>query len=277
MSLVLLSLLMVPISSGQTLKAQAILETKIVVAQKMDQIQYCYEQRLKQNPTISGRLGVGVSIDNGRVTGVRIYENTTGDRTIESCLMSKIRRWSFSTDTKEEIKLPFTLSADGAVATAAIDLPEWGEVNREAVRRAEVEAEQAAKAAEQAAKAAEQEAKAAEQVAKAAEQVAKPQTKSTNMGYPQDIEMFHRTRAKLPDCDGARECEAAFKSAESVARGLARRDAPAACKSIEGKFNMRSSKVLFVYLDDYYNPYPTDPDKRLIEYRWSVKCRLYPS
>jgi len=85
---------------------------KSVVAKKKGQVQYCYEQRLKENPNIGGRLAISVDIDHGRVTQVRIDENATGDKTIESCIKGKVKRWRFSTKVTESIFLPFALSTN---------------------------------------------------------------------------------------------------------------------------------------------------------------------
>jgi outer membrane biosynthesis protein TonB len=85
---------------------------KSVVAKKKGQVQYCYELRLKENPNIGGRLAISVDISAGRVTNVRIDENATGDKAIEGCVKSKVRRWRFSTDVTESIFLPFALSAN---------------------------------------------------------------------------------------------------------------------------------------------------------------------
>ncbi len=84
---------------------------KSVLRQKSGQVKYCYEQRLKENPNISGRIAVEVSISAGRVTSAIIVENTTGDSALESCVTRKIRGWRFSEDADGDIYLPFALSA----------------------------------------------------------------------------------------------------------------------------------------------------------------------
>jgi len=83
-----------------------------VVNRKKGQVQYCYELRLKENPSIGGRLAISVDIAAGRVTGVRIEENSTGDKAIESCVIGKVRRWRFPSDATESIYLPFALSSN---------------------------------------------------------------------------------------------------------------------------------------------------------------------
>ncbi len=74
------------------------------------QIKYCYEQRLKERPDISGRIAVDVDVSAGRVTSVVVSDNTTGDSALESCVKSKIRRWRFPSDFSDSIYLPFALS-----------------------------------------------------------------------------------------------------------------------------------------------------------------------
>ena len=85
---------------------------KSVVNKKRGQVQYCYEQRLKENPNIGGRISIGIDIVNGRVTKVMISENQTGDKAIESCIQGKVRRWRCSAEVSESIFLPFALSAN---------------------------------------------------------------------------------------------------------------------------------------------------------------------
>jgi hypothetical protein len=85
---------------------------KSVVSKKKGQVQYCYEQRLKENPNIGGRIAISVDIANGRVTAVNISENQTGDKAIESCIKGKVRRWRFGSEVTESIFLPFALSSN---------------------------------------------------------------------------------------------------------------------------------------------------------------------
>lgn len=87
-------------------------DIKKVVRAKAGQVKYCYDQRLKENPNISGRIAVDVSISGGRVTSVNIAENTTGDKGLESCVTRKIRAWRFPAEVEDDIYLPFALEAN---------------------------------------------------------------------------------------------------------------------------------------------------------------------
>lgn len=75
------------------------------------QVQACYEQRLKENPSLAGRLMVAVSVNAGRVTSVGIEENGTGDKGLETCVIGRVRTWRFDAGVTMDLYLPFSLSA----------------------------------------------------------------------------------------------------------------------------------------------------------------------
>lgn len=86
-------------------------QVRQVLRKYSGQVKYCYDLRLKENPNISGRLAVDVSVAAGRVTSVIIAENTTGDSELESCVKRKIRSWRFPADmTEEGLYFPFALT-----------------------------------------------------------------------------------------------------------------------------------------------------------------------
>jgi len=72
------------------------------------QVQWCYEQSLKRNPSLDGRIELDINIVRGSVKSVSIVENTTNDKAIESCVKSKARGWTFPPVT-EVITVPFAL------------------------------------------------------------------------------------------------------------------------------------------------------------------------
>ncbi len=53
----------------------------------------CYENALRNNPTLNGRVAVQFTIqERGNVSGARATENTTGDAGLASCVVGVIRR-----------------------------------------------------------------------------------------------------------------------------------------------------------------------------------------
>lgn len=74
------------------------------------QVQACYEQRLKENPSLTGRLMVAISVNAGRVTSVGIEENGTGDKGLETCVIGRVKTWRFDQGVSMDLYLPFSLS-----------------------------------------------------------------------------------------------------------------------------------------------------------------------
>lgn len=58
-------------------------------------IQYCYERQLKRNPNLKGKVTVRFTIaPSGRVTGVEILTSTLQNKSVERCIVNRIRRWN---------------------------------------------------------------------------------------------------------------------------------------------------------------------------------------
>ena len=60
-------------------------------------IQACYEQRLRVNPTLAGKVTVQFTIEqSGTVSAARAAENTTGDAGVADCVVNTVRRFRFN-------------------------------------------------------------------------------------------------------------------------------------------------------------------------------------
>ena len=82
-----------------------------VLRQNEGQVQACYESRRRENPSLDGRVEVGVKVEDGKVTGVEVVENTTRDDALASCIRTRVRTWRFEPGTTGELQLPFALTA----------------------------------------------------------------------------------------------------------------------------------------------------------------------
>ncbi len=81
-----------------------------VVRKYIGQVKYCYEGRLKENPSLSGRVEVQIVVSRGRVQSVDLIGNTTGDPALGTCISGKIRGWRFPAETDADFIYPFALS-----------------------------------------------------------------------------------------------------------------------------------------------------------------------
>jgi hypothetical protein len=67
-----------------------------VVLRNLGQVRRCYENALRGNPALMGRLVPSFTIDaQGRVIAVRFTLNTLNDNTVTFCVEAALRRWIF--------------------------------------------------------------------------------------------------------------------------------------------------------------------------------------
>jgi TonB family protein len=59
-------------------------------------IQYCYENELRRQPRLAGKLVVMISVAaSGEVLEVRVVQDGLGSSKLSSCALSQIREWRF--------------------------------------------------------------------------------------------------------------------------------------------------------------------------------------
>lgn len=86
-------------------------KVKDVISRYFGQVVACYEQRLKDNPSLGGRVEVSWTISRGRVTTASVFANTTGDDALARCIVGKVRRWRFPSDLEPiDVVFPFILA-----------------------------------------------------------------------------------------------------------------------------------------------------------------------
>jgi hypothetical protein len=84
-----------------------------VVRRYQGQLKYCYERRLKENPSLSGRVVLGWTVEAEKAIDVYVAENGTGDAEFAKCLKGKVARWNFSGVEDGDAKQPFVFTPDG--------------------------------------------------------------------------------------------------------------------------------------------------------------------
>ena len=59
-------------------------------------IQFCYDNELKKNPGLRGKLVVSLNVlANGRVNEALVVEDTLGSPAVRACVLAQIRGWQF--------------------------------------------------------------------------------------------------------------------------------------------------------------------------------------
>ena len=83
---------------------------KDVVRKNKKQVKFCYDNELKSNPSLQGKLVLEFAIKGGAVKNFTIAKNETGSKTLAICVEKKVTKWKFPGNCSEDLaRLPFTL------------------------------------------------------------------------------------------------------------------------------------------------------------------------
>lgn len=87
-------------------------KVKNTIRKYQGQMKYCYEQQLKKNPNLGGRVELGWAVYNKKVESVFVVNNNTGDNELADCMMGKLRRWEFEAGIEGDVSWPFIFSTN---------------------------------------------------------------------------------------------------------------------------------------------------------------------
>ncbi len=74
-------------------------------------VKVCYERRLKEIPSLAGRVEIAWVVNGGKATEIYVLENTTDDAQLERCIVTSMSRWAFPADIVDfELSYPFVLA-----------------------------------------------------------------------------------------------------------------------------------------------------------------------
>lgn len=98
------------VSTGQGSVSEEIGDSgkvKNIVRRYQGQMKYCYEQQLKKNSSLEGRVELGWSVYDGAVESAYVVSNGTGDDELAKCMVAKLKRWKFDTSIEGDVQWPF--------------------------------------------------------------------------------------------------------------------------------------------------------------------------
>ncbi|MCB9794203.1 MAG: AgmX/PglI C-terminal domain-containing protein [Alphaproteobacteria bacterium] len=81
-----------------------------VIRKNSGQVRACYERELRLDPTLQGRVEVMWSMVSGRVRSASIFSNSTGNKALGDCIVSKVRLWRFDPEASGDVIMPYILS-----------------------------------------------------------------------------------------------------------------------------------------------------------------------
>jgi TonB family protein len=78
-------------------------EISRVINSHNDAVEYCFKRESKLNPNLKGDILLEFTISyNGRVVGAKILNSSLRNKSVESCITSRIRGWRFKPIDKKE-------------------------------------------------------------------------------------------------------------------------------------------------------------------------------
>lgn len=86
------------VAAGQTVVLGSLDKATIsqVIKRHQTEARYCYQQALLRKPTLAGKITVKFTIAaNGSVMTAAVTESTMADAQVESCVVSRVKRWRF--------------------------------------------------------------------------------------------------------------------------------------------------------------------------------------
>jgi TonB family protein len=88
-----------------------------IVRRHLNEVRYCYEQALPRHPTLSGRAVVQFTIaKDGQVLASVLQSSTLGVASVESCVVSAVKRWAFPAPERGGLTMvsyPFQFTPSG--------------------------------------------------------------------------------------------------------------------------------------------------------------------
>ncbi len=85
---------------------------KEVVQKNAGQLRWCYENNLRVNPPLSGKIEISWRLDDGQAMDLEIESDTLNDPELGKCLMKKIGTWQFPKDLTGRVSWPFVFQQD---------------------------------------------------------------------------------------------------------------------------------------------------------------------
>ena len=83
--------------------------TKVVKRYK-GRIKPCYDQALRQDPELSGRVEIEFSVGRGRVLEAFVSTNSTRNDELANCILRKVKGLTFDQSVEADVIYPFVLS-----------------------------------------------------------------------------------------------------------------------------------------------------------------------
>ncbi len=84
---------------------------KDALAVQIPALRTCYARALVNEPDLHGKLELKFTVESGgKISGLTTSANTTGSKTLPTCIEQRIKSLNLATDTAAEVTVPFVLN-----------------------------------------------------------------------------------------------------------------------------------------------------------------------
>lgn len=80
---------------------------KWFVNKHLGEIRYCYDQALKHDANLSGRIELAWSIEAGAAVDLTVVGDSIGSRSLAACIEERVAGWRFPPDLSGDVRWPF--------------------------------------------------------------------------------------------------------------------------------------------------------------------------
>ncbi len=81
-----------------------------VIKRYKGRIKLCYDQALRQDPSLTGRVEIEFSVGRGRVSEAFVSTNSTRNDELADCILRKVKAMPFDPSVEADVIYPFVLS-----------------------------------------------------------------------------------------------------------------------------------------------------------------------
>ncbi len=109
----------VGLDTGESLVEEGLSKDEVgrVIHSHLAEVRYCYESAMIKNPNVQGKLMVDFTIAGaGKVDGASVKDSSVTDRTLDQCLIAKLKQWQFPSPkggVKVAVTYPFIFKTLG--------------------------------------------------------------------------------------------------------------------------------------------------------------------
>lgn len=83
---------------------------RAIMSEHAGQLKFCYEDQLRHDPDVAGRLTLEIELAGGELQRVEIVDDAGGDEAFAECIMDRVETWDWSGLDDAVVRWPIVLA-----------------------------------------------------------------------------------------------------------------------------------------------------------------------